>query len=710
MDAVANNVANVNTAGYSRKIINQEQRVLAGVGAGVQISEITRKIDEGLLKSMRLEFSQFQELDVQDTFYGRMQELFGSPEENTSLSHTISQFVTAIETLGVAPDRTLEQSEMVRWGDEIAIKLRQMTTTIQELRLQADKEIGDIAAEMNNQLKNIASLNDQIVRNSSVNLDTSDIRDQRDSELDKLSQFVDIRYFFRGDGDVVVFTSGGRTLVENLPQTVTHRSTSSVTSSITHAGGDFSGIFVGATIAANDITTDIRSGKLKGLIELRDQVLTDLQSQLDELAAEVRDVTNQIHNRGLPFPGLRTMTGTREFIDTANQTITYNGTSDTRLVLFDQNGDQVKSTTVRALVGGASSTVANIATQINTWLGADGSATVANNKLEISVTTANRYLAMRDDLSNGVAATIGTTHQDATIEFDADFSNATSVSGFTLTDAGADEVVKGFANFFGLNDFFGDAQVDNVFETNPQSSTFAASATTLNFRDLAGGSQGSQAITAGDSLTTIAANITKNITNVTAAVIPDGSGFRLRISHDKGNALVVTQNTGNTLLDDLGLHSADVRIAGQLKVRADIVSTPANVSRGAAQFESTRGALGEYIASRGDDTIIQALAEAFTSTNPFDEAGGLGNKTITFDQFAAGIVSRNASLADANQTSLNFHKALSESLQHKSDSFRGVNMDEEMANLILLQQSFTASARVITVIQRLFEALEKILG
>ena len=525
MDAVANNVANGNTAGYSRKIINQEQRVLAGVGAGVQISEITRKIDEGLLKSMRLEFSQFQELDVQDTFYGRMQELFGSPEENTSLSHTISQFVTAIETLGVAPDRTLEQSEMVRWGDEIAIKLRQMTTTIQELRLQADKEIGDIAAEMNNQLKNIASLNDQIVRNSSVNLDTSDIRDQRDSELDKLSQFVDIRYFFRGDGDVVVFTSGGRTLVENLPQTVTHRSTSSVTSSITHAGGDFSGIFVGATIAANDITTDIRSGKLKGLIELRDQVLTDLQSQLDELAAEVRDVTNQIHNRGLPFPGLRTMTGTREFIDTANQTITYNGTSDTRLVLFDQNGDQVKSTTVRALVGGASSTVANIATQINTWLGADGSATVANNKLEISVTTANRYLAMRDDLSNGVAATIGTTHQDATIEFDADFSNATSVSGFTLTDAGADEVVKGFANFFGLNDFFGDAQVDNVFETNPQSSTFAASAATLNFRDLAGGSQ---AITAGDSLTTIAANITKNITNVTAAVIPDGSGFRLR--------------------------------------------------------------------------------------------------------------------------------------------------------------------------------------
>ena len=49
LDAVSNNIANVNTPGYSRKIVNTEQRVLAGVGAGVQLAEITRAIDEGLL-------------------------------------------------------------------------------------------------------------------------------------------------------------------------------------------------------------------------------------------------------------------------------------------------------------------------------------------------------------------------------------------------------------------------------------------------------------------------------------------------------------------------------------------------------------------------------------------------------------------------------------------------------------------------------------
>ena len=72
---------------------------------------------------------------------------------------------------------------------------------------------------------------------------------------------------------------------------------------------------------------------------------------------------------------------------------------------------------------------------------------------------------------------------------------------------------------------------------------------------------------------------------------------------------------------------------------------------------------------------------------------------------STSIVSRNASLGDANKVSLDFHESLSQSLEFKSDSFRGVNMDEEMANLISLQQSFTAAARVISTIQRMFDTL-----
>ena len=56
---------------------------------------------------------------------------------------------------------------------------------------------------------------------------------------------------------------------------------------------------------------------------------------------------------------------------------------------------------------------------------------------------------------------------------------------------------------------------------------------------------------------------------------------------------------------------------------------------------------------------------------------------------------------------MDFQKALTDSLQLKSDSLRGVNLDEELANLILFEQAFIAAARVIAVIQRMFDALDR---
>ncbi len=141
LNVVANNITNVNTDGYSRKIVNTESRVVDGVGAGVQIAEITRRVDEGLLKSIRIELAELNKLTVQDDFFARTQELFGAPGENSSLSHLVENFASALELLAVSPDKSLEQAELVRRAQEVTFELQKMSETIQELRLQADVAI-----------------------------------------------------------------------------------------------------------------------------------------------------------------------------------------------------------------------------------------------------------------------------------------------------------------------------------------------------------------------------------------------------------------------------------------------------------------------------------------------------------------------------------------------------------------------------------------
>ena len=111
-----------------------------------------------------------------------------------------------------------------------------------------------------------------------------------------------------------------------------------------------------------------------------------------------------------------------------------------------------------------------------------------------------------------------------------------------------------------------------------------------------------------------------------------------------------------------------------------------------------------------DKTISNALSNAFTSTNAFDAAGGLTTKSLSFSDYASSIIANNSSLGASNEAKLDFNSALADSLLFKANSERGVNLDEEMAALILFEQAFSASARVITVIQNMFDALERVIG
>jgi flagellar hook-associated protein 1 FlgK len=619
---------------------------------------------------------------------------------------------SALETLAVTPDRLLEQSEVVNWAQQLSVALQDMTRTIQELRLQADQAIKQKADRINELTTRIQSLNDSLVAFGTTSRDTSDLKDQRDQVVDELAQIVDIRYFFRANGDIIVFTSDGFVLADKIIGTVTHNAAATASETMTHAEGDFDGIYVGARIAANDMTTTVRGGEIKGLVELRDSILPGLQSQLDTFAAKLRDTLNQVHNRGAPFPGLQSMTGTRIFIEPGSQTVRLDPTGsvdDVTITLFNTSGNQTESTTLNTIMTSVTASLAaqasrgpwtinNIATKIQDWLQANGAstATVAVNtagKLAINLNSTTLGLAFRDQ----TATANGSTHQDAEIGFDANF------------DGTVDETVFGFSNFFGLNDFYVDGLADNLYDSDVIQGTFSSGAATLVFRDSSGALTGSPlTISAGSSLKDIADRINNNVPKLSASVIPDGSGTRLRISHDDGSSFTIVQTAG-TLLTTLGVRPADTRVAGALAVRTDIVQTPSLIARGTVQWDSARGATGEYLMSTGDNTNVLSLVSAAIGNVTFKAAGGLGASTMSLSNYAVQIISYHAEFITNREITRSFSESLVDSLQNKSDNERGVNLDEEMSNMVLLQQAYGASARIFTVIQRMFDALERII-
>lgn len=713
MDTIAQNVSNVNTAGYSRKIVTLENQALNGNGAGVKISEITRHVDEGLFKSLRLETSELSALTVQSDYWARMQDVFGAPGENTTLSHTLNALTEAIQSLVLTPERALEKTEVIRQAENVMQQLQDMSNAIQELRLQADQELAANASRINTLVNEVDQLNDDIIANGSVSRDTTDLRDQRDGKITELSELIDIRYFYRDDGDVVIFTSNGSTLVDTVPPTISHTAAAATSSTTTHAEGDFSGYYIGdPNIEANDVTTQLRGGEAKGLIDLRDVILPNMQSQLDELAAVMRDTMNQIHNAGATFPGGQDFNGSRTFVEPTTQTIKLDPTGsadDVALILFDANGNQSASTTLNTIMtnagfssrgSGGDWQIDDIATTMQSWLRGNGAANASvavdsTGHFDIAVNSSTLNLAFRDQ----TATANGSTSANAEIAYD---SNG---DGFT------DETVSGFSYFFGLNDLFVDNLADNIWESDVQTSSYVSSAGTLSFRTSAGLID-TLTVPASSSLQNIADAINNDLTltqTFTAAVIPDGSGFRLRISHNDGSSFQITDGNGESVLSGAGINVADVRVASSLIVRSDIKTTPGLLATGAPQWNADLGSSGEYFMSVADETIAKSLADAMTTNQSFKTAGGLSTVQNTFAQRAASIVSTNSIYANNNERNITSQQALQESLVFKQQSDSGVNLDEEMANLIVFEQAYSAAARVITTINEMFDALERAL-
>jgi len=748
LNIVSQNVANVNTVGYSRKIIQQQSVVLTGQGAGVSIADFTRVIDKGLIKSIRQELGELNNVSVQEGYYQRLQETFGTPGDDTSIAHILEEFKEAAELLAVSPDRILEQSELVRQAQAAVEKFASMSRTIQDLRLQADQQIAAIVSEMNLLTAGIDQLNDDIIRFGSTGNDTTDLEDQRDNKIDRLSELVDIRFFSRNDGDVVVFTSSGLTLVDTIPPTISHESAAAMSSTSTVANGQIDGIYVGERLAINDLTTQARGGQLAGLLEMRDDVLPNLQAQLDELAAQLRDQINLVHNRGTPYPGHQELSGQRIFALPQEQTISLSGTNDVAIVLMDTNGEQTITVRLSEILSGTGNgqtfgdgtddstaiTITELAARLEDFFqlnGAPSASVTMNAQSQLSINLNNTSLGFGFRDESGTAD--GSSFADASIRFDKD------------GDGTVDETVSGFSNFFGLNNLFVDGLAENIYDSNVLSSSFVSTSAVLSFRDANTPDTGSGpeylgqvVIPAGATLQQIADLINNGgtdtsgmfypvgapvagtsfpaIENITASVVPDGTGFRLRIAHDDGLSFTLTHSAspggapataGTTLLSELGMKEADVRVSTAISVRQDIISAPSLVSSGRLEFDATKGQAGEYLTSPGSNGVAEELSAMLSNSNSFAVSGGLPSLNVSFTEYASSIIARNSSLADTNDRKIDSQRTLTESLQFKSDSIRGVNLDEELADLIVFEQAFSAAARVISVIQEMIDRLEQ---
>jgi flagellar hook-associated protein 1 FlgK len=707
LDIISNNIANVNTEGYTRKQFQPQSIVLAGMGAGVAIGDIVSKVDQNLLRDLRGQKSALGLLSTQNSYYRRVQDTFGTTQSNSSISNQINRMQQEFTTLTAAPETVSQQLAAIQAGASVARNLADMSRTVQTLRMNADIEIEQAVQNVNVQLNTIAFLNDQIAFNAATSRQTEDLEDKRDNALNKLAENIDIRYFKNANGSLTVFTSDGTTLVDSSAVNISHVALTQVGPSTSYAAGDFNGVFAGV----RDITSSIRAGKIKALVDMRDHTLPEMQAQLDELARALKDQVNQVHNRGTSYPNIvNNITGSRSFTAPSEQLISFSGSEPT-IMLYNPQGEEIAASRLFDTAGinfTNGSTLDQLATDMQTWLQAQDpqlvNATVAftaDGQMSINLGTDVIGIAFRDEES----AIKGSNQEDVAAQIDLD------------GDGTYDKSYLGFSNTFGLNDYFTTApnlaQWDSAFKPNNYNLGIPA-AVTLQFADATSMASGTNTISSitinpSDTLEAIRDRINSDPllqNRISATIIPEGSGKRLRIQHEEGEDLIITEVGGTTGMDTLGLNWSSSGYAQNMKVSQTLLDDSSRIARGEIQLDPLTG---EYLLANGDNAIIAQLADLMSGPGAFLAAGSLSGSSVTFSDYGAAIVSRSSTQAAATDTNMKLQSDLHEALELKQSEVSGVNLDEEMSQLMIYQQTYAASAKVISTTQQMFDVLNDLI-
>jgi flagellar hook-associated protein 1 FlgK len=685
----SNNIANMNTTGYARRVVNEQTQSFGGQLGGVDIATVQRVIDQYLGKEMLAANGASSRYDAQSGLYDQLNGILGSPGDGTALTSQLTDVTTALGSAVLSPTDSATQLGTLTAFQSLATQISSLSNSIAGLRSQADQQVASAAQQANTLLKQIYDLNTQ-ARQATISGDTgAAVFDQRDQAVTSLAQLIGVRTQQQSDGSIAVTTADGTSLVGSATYATlsyTAGSNASYAPIMVQSVDGSAGKAIGN---AQPLDSHIDSGQIKGLIEMRDGSLADTAEQLGNLARQTALAYNAQHNANTAFPPPSSLDGR----DTGLlSTDALNFTGKTTIAVADPDGNLVERIDVDfdagtlSVNGGApapfGATVGGFTTALNSALGANGTASFADGALSLAASGGNG-IAIKDDAT-------------------------------TPASRGG----SGFSQFFGLNDLFRTAQ-PSILSTGLSAGDaggFAAGGEIdMVLKDSKGGivKQASVSVTAAMTIGDVVSALNAQM-NGTCSFTLNGDGSLTETPANPANSLTVTSDstargtTGMSFSTLFGLgDQAAANFASGFSVNPDIAASPQRLAFAQLNISSTT-AVGDTVVGHGDSSGALALQKVGQAKQSFAAAGNFSARSATLGDYAASFyqgIALASQTATANQTAAG--DRLTEA-QSRQSQVSGVSLDEELTNMTTYQQAYSASARVLTVVQQLYDTLMQI--
>lgn len=687
---VSNNVANLNTDGYDRRVVNQQAQVTAGDLTGVDVADIQRVADQFLNQEALYAQAASSQAGAQNDIYKQLNGLLGQPGDGSALTSQLDNVFSALSSASLSPTSSSSQQSVLSAVQSLSSTISNLSSTLTNLQSQVDQQVSSSIGSVNTLIKQIYTLNQQIQTATNSGDTSSGLLDQRDQALQSLSKLIGVRTSTGPNGQLVVSTQDGVQLVGDTY------------AQLSYSGGGSNGTYGPITLTNVNPATGqtigqpmaldphLGSGSLKGLIDMRDGALSDLQSELGAFAKQTANSFNAVQNANAAFPPPTTLTGRNTGL-LSSDSLGFSG--KTTIAVADSSGNLVSRIDVDFGAGTLSvdggspvsfgGTIGGFVSTLNTALGANGSASFANGQLSI---------------------------------------NATGTNGIVIQDDSATPANRGgsgFSQFFGLNDLFR-STAPTITATGlsaGDTAGFAAGGTmsfTLKGPDGQVDKTATVTLTGGETVGNIVNDLNSAFGGaVTFALGSDGSlsatpsAAYANDKFDVNSDSTIRGGTGLSFTQLFGLGVAQSGAPAQgFAVNSAIVAQPQRLAFAEANLSGATA--GSSVVSSGDSRGLQALEQVSSVKQSFAAAGGLAAQSASLSDYAASFYQDVAVRSqDASSKNTSESDRLTEA-QSRQSAVSGVNLDEELSNMMTYQQAYAASARILQTVQTMYNTLLQI--
>jgi flagellar hook-associated protein 1 FlgK len=298
-EVTGENIANVNTPGYSRQrvVLETAPPTTANgfpMGTGVKISTVERYYDK-LLQQQLVNAQTTQGYDTTKSSVLQQIEPTFNEVSNDGLGAAITNFFGSWQDLTLNPAGSAERQAVLSRTQILTDNFHAVSTTLTDAANTQNSSLVPLTDSINAALKNIAQLNGQIKTTELVSGNANETRDQRDQLIRDLSQQIGITTTENSDGTTdVKFADGGASLVTGATAGAFSLDKTNPASSVvklTAAGGAL------ATVTPT-------TGQLGATLALRDTIIPGYLKQVDALAKSIADTVNTQHQAGFDQKGV----------------------------------------------------------------------------------------------------------------------------------------------------------------------------------------------------------------------------------------------------------------------------------------------------------------------------------------------------------------------------------------------------------------------